>query len=471
MSDDQAAAFVGRAVIERSASVLLAGPPEAARPLLRAWVLALGAEQALHVVALCAADAPWEAGPQAGRSLVSSRVCGPECTPDQATRAALRSDPDLIVSEPGATPGLGLLLTCAETGHQVLAHVPGGLDEAAASCPLPLGLAFHLGVEVDAQGVARLLRLAGPGGPDEVLWDRARPGPLPAELPGRAPPPPPPPEPPPEPLPAGLVDQARRALEGRLRPAWRPRLGPAGADPTRSRLGGRPMLAPGEGWPGCPSCGLALPLALQLRREELPPEAAARFPSGAGWLQLFYCDSAGCAVRDPAGPAAANRLLRWLAAAGARPGEPPAPLGDEAGRRWEPADVLGWEPLREAPHEEDLGELSEEARQACRAVSEQVEARTQARRDGQALLPEEIDDDLLEALAGARQGDKLLGWPCWEQAAEWTACARCGRRRELLFQLDAWRGHLTALFAADGLGHVSACPEHPHELAFAWGCG
>lgn len=467
MSDD-VQRFVERGLIERSASIVCAGPAEAVRAQLRAWLQTIGAAQGLNMIALCAADAPWDAAGQLGRSWLSVRVCGAECTPDQAARGALRMDPDLIVAEPGAVPSLEHLLACAETGHQVLAHLP---DPAALErAPFPPGLALHLLVELDERGIARLTRPARQAGPGEVVWDRARPGPLPEELPGRAPPPPPAPPPAPEPLPAEVVERARAAVAGRLRQAWVPRLtDPAApADAACSKLGGRPMLAAGEPWPGCPACGTALPLAAQLARAGLPTAIAARFPADAGWLQLFYCDSPGCSERDPAGARARNRVLRWLPAAGATPATVPDPLGDAAGRRWSPADVSGWDAHQESPHLEDL---QPEAQEACREVHEHLAAREDARAAGIDLPEEALPEAELVALGGARAGDKLGGWPCWEQGAEWSTCRACDRRLEPLLQLDAWRGRLTALFAADGIGHLCACPEHPHELVFAWACG
>ncbi|MGE0706599.1 MAG: ATPase, T2SS/T4P/T4SS family [Planctomycetota bacterium] len=463
--------FVRQAVAERSAVVLLAAPEAVGRRLLCEWVEELGARQRAHAIAIVAEESPW-AEVASGSLYLSVVVCGPELTPDQVLRSALRQDPDIILSERAAAPPAALLLAAAETGHQVLAHLPGDLEQVEQAAPYPLGLIVHLGVEADEQGIARLVRFADRDLPREVLWDRDRADPLPAELPGRAPPPPPPLPPAPEPLPAETIEAARAALADRLLPTWLPVLAEPSDDAACSKLGGRPMLAAGEAWPSCPNCALALPLALQLRREDLPAPAAERFPSGAGWLQLFYCDSVDCSCEDPAAPAAQNRLLRWLPAADAVPaGAPPTPLGDEEDRSWTAADLRGFEERREGPHSEDLADLDEESRDACQAVREQRGARFHAREAGVELQPELTSDEELGALGGARSGDKLLGWPCWEQGPEWSPCPRCGARRELLFQLDAWRGHLKMLFAADGRGHVTACLEHPEQLAFAWGCG
>lgn len=419
--------FVERAIVERAASVLLAGPPEPGSRRLRTWAEALGAER-LHGIGLVADPArAWEGfAPRA--ALLRLVVCGGELTPEQAARSALRQDPDLLLFDAGACPPLEMVLTCALTGHQVLGHAGAGLAGLDGAMPFGIGAGIHLGVEADEAGIARLVEFSQePGGPLTTLWDRAAPGPLPLELPGRAPPPPPPPPPDGE----EAVARVRAGLAAHLRAAWLPVLDEPGEGPG-SRLGGRPLLAPGEPWPGCPSCARPMPLALQLGREGLPDEAAAAFAPGAEWLQLFSCVDPGCPCEWPEGASARNRLLRWLAGPCAPASEAALPEG-----RGDPAELAGWEERSEAPDRGDGPEPAPEDRPAWERVR-------------------------------AARGDKLLGWPRWGEGPDWPGCPRCGERMSLLFQLDAGRGRLRGLFAADGLGHVMSCRAHPDELRFAW---
>ena len=125
--------------------------------------------------------------------------------------------------------------------------------------------------------------------------------------------------------------------------------------------------------------------------------------------------------------------------------------------------MRGWDARDEAPHVEDLTDLEPAAADACEELREYAYAVEDD--------PDVSLDAELVALAGPRAGDKLLGWPAWEQGAEWVACPVCSARCEPLFQLDAWRGRLVGSFAADGRGHVSSCLEHPEQLAFGWACG
>src|SRR5690606_11876156 len=138
---------------------------------------------------------------------------------------------------------------------------------------------------------------------------------------------------------------------------------------------------------------------------------------------------------------------------------------------WEPHDVTGWERLDETPATDDLEPLDDAARDDRWALSTRRSWRKRAASDGRPVPDEPASDEELALLAGPRAGDKLLGWPAWAQAPEWQRCPRCGARMEPLFQLDADAGRLTMLFAADGTGHVTQCPTHRDEPAFAWASG
>lgn len=392
---------------------------------------------------------------------------GGEVTPSAATRSALRQDPDLVALEVERAAFdrevLAMALTAALTGHVVVLHVRGCSDEE----PLREGLAAYLEGQPDGfpnpfkrvlvcdpDGVERVVTLEGSPLQGNTVWRRGQPLPDRATLTGQAPRPevttPQPAETPA--LEAEALAALRAALEPHLRTSFRPRLAEASGQAACSKLGGLPLLASGEAWPRCGSCGEPMPLALQLARSECPEPAQARFP--AEHLQLFYCSSSGCGAGDAWEPFASNRLLRFLGE-----GQPAEELL-ECPEPTQSVDITGWDERRESPHSEDLSELPGE-------LDELDEDRWQLqdRVDAGLASPEEA------TLAGPALGNRLLGWPHWSQGAEWPSCPRCQERMAFLFQIDANSGPLQMLFAADGTGHVTQCPSHPEVLAFAWACG
>ena len=84
-----------------------------------------------------------------------------------------------------------------------------------------------------------------------------------------------------------------------------------------------------------------------------------------------------------------------------------------------------------------------------------------------------LTDEEAEALAEQdfpRSGEKLRGWPAWVQSVEYPSCPECGRRMELLLQIDSEQ-NLPYMFGDAGIGHITQCPEHRDQLAFGWACG
>lgn len=82
-------------------------------------------------------------------------------------------------------------------------------------------------------------------------------------------------------------------------------------------------------------------------------------------------------------------------------------------------------------------------------------------------LDEPQRDVLLESFP--RAGEKLLGWPLWIQDVEYPDCRICGTRMEMLFQIDSEQ-NLPYTFGDAGTGHITQCPAHSRELAFARAC-
>lgn len=244
-----------------------------------------------------------------------------------------------------------------------------------------------------------------------------------------------------------MDDPVITALRQRLAPfertAWTPELADGPAPPGGSQLGGPGALRAGEPAPACGHCGRPMPLFVQLAGAELPAPYAERLRGGV--LQLFYCTNADppCeSVCQAFFPHARSTLLRLVPTAelGADAPDPThaTPTPELPARR-----VVGWTPAPDLPGWEELQEL------------------------GVAL-----DDEEADALADGDLplgGDKLGGWPLWVQSVEYPACRRCGRRMELLFQVDSEQG-VAWQFGDAGVGHVTQCPEHRDELAFGWAC-
>ena len=73
--------------------------------------------------------------------------------------------------------------------------------------------------------------------------------------------------------------------------------------------------------------------------------------------------------------------------------------------------------------------------------------------------------DYLERCNGS---DKLAGWPCWIQDAEYPNCPRCQQLMQYVFQHTG--DQLPFMFGDMGIGHITQCPEHPEVVAFGWAC-
>lgn len=440
-------AALQEAFSEAPFSLVVVGACPASASLVRA--LPESAERCFSVVATRRV-AGWQAGP-----LLALKALTDELTPALALRSAFRMDPDLIFLEsslPEFAEILETALTAAMTGHSVVLHVedsssPAPVLEAFASYladkPEDFPLLIRRVVVCDEAGIAQVVDTRS----GDALWSRGDPLPDLATLSGVEPRPAPPPAEPTPPLEPELWEQLRAALEPSLRATFLPRFEEPSGDAARSKLGGLPLLAPGEDWPRCGCCQEPMPLALQLARAECPPAAQALFP--AEHLQLFYCSSSGCGAEGAWEPFADNRLLRFLPEGQPATAIPACPEPTGA------MDLADWIELQESPHDEDV-ELPAAVEEARTQLQERVEG-------GEADLSE-------VPYAGARSGHRLLGWPAWTQAPEWPSCPSCGERMAFLFQIDAEQDPLRMLFAAEGTGHVTQCPQHPEVLAFGWAC-
>jgi hypothetical protein len=201
-----------------------------------------------------------------------------------------------------------------------------------------------------------------------------------------------------------------------------------------------------------------------------------------GYLQLFYCISSGCGCPAAWEPQAGNRLLRWLREDHLVEAKPPDLA--EAGS-WGAAAIEGWVEQPDAPGWEErqalwpgVGELYGSWLDELPRVVEEPERLAEFQR----IFPGYLEhfrlqpDELAEVAAYFAHygGDKLMGWPAWSQAVDYPSCADCGQLMTMAVQINNDGGgpesFFGQLFAADGNGHIFACPVHK-QLAFAWACG
>lgn len=234
-----------------------------------------------------------------------------------------------------------------------------------------------------------------------------------------------------------------KALLDRLaqfrRSAWIPETVDGEGAADASRFAGRPAVRAGEAWPRCGNCGLPMQLFLQLNARDLPPEPARRL--GGGILQLFYCTNydlecdVSCEAWAPNSKASLARLVPA--------GEPVVFPAETLDGMYPPKRIVRWAETADYPNSEELEDL------------------------GVALKDQEYD--LWADGDFPLAGEKLLGWPYWVQGIEYPECPECGRRMEMLFQIDS-EGHLPFMFGDSGVGHVTQCPEHRDRLAFGWAC-
>ncbi len=280
---------------------------------------------------------------------------------------------------------------------------------------------------------------------------------------------------------ATLLETLREALGPHRRDAFFPKLAPAGSEELSSKFGGRPWLLPGERRPE--SGGVPLFLALQLDLATLPEPARAVLGE-AGHLQVFRALEAD----DDGGPFCPATRVRVL------PGPATIALAPEVeipGARWSTRSIVGWTQEDDYPHPEDwpaLGvALTEDDRIGVELVQrfapehvEAIEREDDLGRKLIALVQQDWDhfgltpQTLREArrFRRARPGDKLLGWPDWEQGPEWPSHRE--RRMRYLLQVEFDEGHgatLPCLVAGDGRMHVFRSEVDAECYAAPWACG
>ena len=243
------------------------------------------------------------------------------------------------------------------------------------------------------------------------------------------------------------------------RPAWTPQTTTDDADRPVSKFGGRPLLQTEETWPACRVCGLPFELLLQLDLAKASRVSGRDL--GPGVLQLFYCvRETSC---EPGWEPFNDQcsLCRVIPASGTA-------VADAAENSFPPRAIVGWTEVVDRPDPEEhdaLGLVYDyHFRETPHRPMEVTCPELGLRFEGAPIV------NHLQAEISSRDGDKLSGWPRWVQGVEYPSCPECGRRMELLMQLDS-EDNVPYMFGDCGIGHITQCWDHKHVVAFGWACG
>jgi uncharacterized protein YwqG len=257
-----------------------------------------------------------------------------------------------------------------------------------------------------------------------------------------------------------VIRQLAPWREAHRRPAWKPRTESRDGDVTASKFSGAPWLGKGEDWPACPGCRRPLQLFLQLNLSQLPAELGSRY--GGGLLQLFYCRhteegecTAGGGYQAFNGP----KVVRVVQPEGRPKGRPRIGEGS-----FPPKTIVGWDRVDDSPNGQDHDQFGLDYRYDFALGTVDVFCN-----EPKLAFENQKSSGLAEAISSALPGDKLAGWPCWIQHAEYPKCPHCRRRMDLVFQIDS-NDNLPYMFGDSGCGHITQCPEHKDVVAFAWAC-
>ena len=224
--------------------------------------------------------------------------------------------------------------------------------------------------------------------------------------------------------------------------AWYPITTRRRSPPEASKFSGTPLLYSDERWPVCPGCRRPMHHMLQISSEDLPAEAKKVF--GEGYLQVFFCIDAdyGCRVSETTyEPFSKGYVVRII---NQEFGDlvPAKPM--TVGKPFPELAIVGWRPQSDYPSWDDakLNGIDQDY-----ATAERV---------GAAGFP--------------RDGDKLLGWPSWQQGADYPSCPECEAPMRYILQIDS-EDNVPYMFGDVGTAHVTQCEEHKDVMTLTWSGG
>jgi hypothetical protein len=238
---------------------------------------------------------------------------------------------------------------------------------------------------------------------------------------------------------ATTPEELIRALQSFERPAWLPTLVEERSAATSSKFGGVPWLGRDGQWPRCGQCDSYMNLFLQLNSAELPEDAREYFD---GLLQVFVCtyetdDDGVCQSNETFSNAALVRICQ--------PDGPSAFSELPDPELYDEQHIAGWTRKSDLPDGRELKIM------------------------GVTFSDEQCDMQLDNAYNFPIEGDKLLGWPAWQQNVERHECPACHEAMRPIFQIDSCHG-VPALFWDGGRGWIVQCPKHHDTVALHWTC-
>ena len=414
-------------------------------------------------------------------------------------RSALRQDPDALVLDARASTTLNLLAQAKLTGHQLIFNYPKSAEQALLDCFSEVAKENEF---MALEFLFRAILLDLQNGKIEKVWQvrkssdsaltlapllereetgwkvlepfEARPQPtstfepevltVPEDWPDSAEP---------------FMQELTSHLGPHRRTAWAPRVGESGHTSKYGQFGGVPRLKDGESWPCCVGCGERMSLVLEIELPNAPAPFQEKVGSD-GLFQFYYCQNHECTVERAWEAFQGNSLARIVSGKTTRTSE-------TSTSDYGALPILDWVEMLEGPDWEERDQLAIDDDFLGSDLFDTFALMAQSWSDSNGYYDEILeyfglnDDTLSGPFSYVRTlpGDKLLGWPAWSQAVEYPNCPKCGTRMEMLVQINN-DGHgsdvpgfgsaLGQVFAADGNGHISYCPQHG-ELTFAWACG
>ena len=173
-------------------------------------------------------------------------------------------------------------------------------------------------------------------------------------------------------------------------------------------------------------------LFLQLHCADLPTEHQKLFD---GLLQLFVCTTQTDADCNSYEPFAHGNLVRVIP-----PNGNSTQISKPAWDTYSPVGICGWQACDDHPSAQELEDRYGEE------------------------ISRDLEDQIMELCVS---GEKLLGWPSWDQNVAYPACPVCQSKMQFIFQMPS--DHiLPFMFGDGGTGWITQCPAHPEQMTFSW---
>jgi uncharacterized protein YwqG len=249
-----------------------------------------------------------------------------------------------------------------------------------------------------------------------------------------------------------MNEELARLLKPLARPAARLNLKKARGfeelPATGTHFGGKPYFEAGEEWPVCSKCEKPLTFIAQID----PAAGFHRKPVDIGLFTFFYChDCFPWGLSDEEKGQWAVRFYRSPSFARCTPQQPPS------APEWSTRPCFAAvESVVVYPKWDEIDYWSKEAGEAAERGNDES--------------PWEEYDETVKALGGLTDfATTVGGYACWVQSEEIFDCGICGRRLELLAQIDS-ESEAGLGWGDAGLVYLFFCREHLEETKLVLQC-